>query len=308
MTAFCQVPSKSNLFVLILPPGESYDLFDLGLTCMEKQTKTLEDKIYEWLNKTGYPLELFAGSILTAHGFSAMNSYMYKDAENSLIRELDINAYKSWGWSEGSLSIDIILECKKSTKPFLLFQNIDGTDISFNIGSYYEPADPVFNSFVKNPFHSVKLEGRSAQGFKMVQSFVDGDEVIRKAVNTLLKASIHWRNEQAEPYFRKTCIEENSHGIFVPVLLLDAPFYGIEIGDTDEIEIQEIDFGILEITDAHYFSYPEFPILVVKRDFLPVFLVNLEQLAQNMLDFLQENPIKNVKNFGKARLEFFEKE
>ena len=50
----------------------------------------MKNKIIEWLNKTGYPLELNAESVLTEKGFRVFNSHYYIDPEKKIAREIDL--------------------------------------------------------------------------------------------------------------------------------------------------------------------------------------------------------------------------
>ncbi|WP_395064737.1 hypothetical protein [Flavobacterium sp.] len=74
----------------------------------------MNDKILTWIKKTGYPLELFGESVLNELGFEIINSYMYKDIESEIFRELDLFSVLNKKKENVYLSINLLIECKKN--------------------------------------------------------------------------------------------------------------------------------------------------------------------------------------------------
>ncbi|WP_312356464.1 hypothetical protein [Empedobacter sp.] len=50
-------------------------------------------KIKEWINKNGYPLEMYTSRIFKNNGFNVAQSLYYKDISTEKYREIDILAH-----------------------------------------------------------------------------------------------------------------------------------------------------------------------------------------------------------------------
>jgi hypothetical protein len=86
----------------------------------------LERKILQDIAKTGYPLEIRASLVLEAQGWSVTHNPAYLDPEEQKAREIDIRAVMSWdvekpGGSKHFLACNLLVECKKSTNPWVFF-------------------------------------------------------------------------------------------------------------------------------------------------------------------------------------------
>jgi len=55
-------------------------------------TKTLIEGVTEWLEKGGYPLELYVAKTLSQMGFRCSKSPFFKDTESEKAREVDVVA------------------------------------------------------------------------------------------------------------------------------------------------------------------------------------------------------------------------
>ena len=53
----------------------------------------MEAKIKEWLEKTGYPLELYVHEKLVKRKYICEKSSLYSDIESGTKREIDLAAY-----------------------------------------------------------------------------------------------------------------------------------------------------------------------------------------------------------------------
>jgi len=82
-----------------------------------------EEKILSDLERSGYPLEINATSILESNGWNVINQEGYFDLESNKWRTIDIIATKNIALPSLSayerLHISLIIECKKSDKPWV---------------------------------------------------------------------------------------------------------------------------------------------------------------------------------------------
>ena len=85
--------------------------------------KTVLPKVQEWLEKTGFPLEMAAAAALRRAGFFVRQSSTYPDAQTDKGREIDVVASDS-DWL-GDLETAFVIECKASRKPWVVLRSAD---------------------------------------------------------------------------------------------------------------------------------------------------------------------------------------
>jgi len=98
-------------------------------------SEKFKEKIIEDLGKTGFPLEVFVASELGDNDWIVYSSSLYRDEETEKPRELDIHAvkvdhryvqsfpYKTKIGDENKLVQHMIIQCKKTDKPWVFFDN-----------------------------------------------------------------------------------------------------------------------------------------------------------------------------------------
>src|SRR5688500_18200731 len=87
------------------------------------------DKVMEWLSTTGFPLEMSAASAFLEAGFEVTQSHMYEDAQSDKAREIDVFARDPDYL--GIVDIAFIIECKSSSKPWVVLLPTEG-QVRFN--------------------------------------------------------------------------------------------------------------------------------------------------------------------------------
>lgn len=80
---------------------------------------SLEAKIQEWLEKTGYPLEMRVAGHFEAAGFDVRQAATFLDGKEDKGREIDVLA--SDPDILGILNISFVVECKATDKPWVIF-------------------------------------------------------------------------------------------------------------------------------------------------------------------------------------------
>lgn len=81
-------------------------------------------KIEEEIKSSGFPLEIEATAILKEHGWSVRNQVYYIDKDEGKARSVDIVAHKAFFENFSAhdrLNISLVIECKKSVKPWVFF-------------------------------------------------------------------------------------------------------------------------------------------------------------------------------------------
>jgi hypothetical protein len=82
----------------------------------------MEERIREWLETQGYPLEMKVARLFRLKGFRIVQSEYYKDAETGSQRETDVTARADRDFDGLLVRIEFIIECKSTPdKPWVLF-------------------------------------------------------------------------------------------------------------------------------------------------------------------------------------------
>jgi len=260
--------------------------------------------LIDWVNKTGYPLEIFTESILHKYNYRIINSEIYHDKENNLFRELDLFATRNWHTNDRDIILDIqlLIECKKSDKPFVLLKNNSIEDENLSLGQIYGSDDLISMIFLSGSPKNINMPDKFESGFKLIQGFSTSDETVHKAINTLLKSFDHFmtiEKENENDYYRK----ENVHSIGIPILIIDAPLYALRLNPDLELEIYEIESGILEHrSHLNRFEHDSFPIPIIVKDKIADFIVSIENYGDSFFKYLVSNPKFNINNLENLKI------
>lgn len=264
----------------------------------------MTDKILEWLQKTGYPLELYGESILSELNFNIINSHMYVDFEKNINRELDLLANLSTKKEDVYLEINLLIECKKSEKPLIVLANNNFKKNHISFGEYLTINNPHCRT-IMGISPEIEMPGTCSYGFKIIQAFTDGDELINKASNTLIKSYHDFNLQEAE--LLTVYMEGNVHSLVLPILLIDAPLFELALNDEKVMEMKEIDSCILGLRKVLPDFDEEFLIPVIKKQNLKTFCQNFNSISERIIDFLIENPNYQMKRLNTTKLTFVDK-
>lgn len=260
------------------------------------------EKLLEWASKTGYPAELYGASVLTASGFTIYNSYLYKDHEHQVHRELDL--FASYFWQKESdkadypgLIIYLLIECKKSDKPFILLSNNNNKPDYYLIGGNTTSEDLIALPVVKYPMR-LFLPPKTSSGFKLIQSFSTSDEVIHKATSTLIKSYEDWTRDNNS--IIDLHVKDNMHTLAMPVLLIDAPLYEMKL-EAGELALHELDSCILK-QKTHLLGYKEdeFAIPVVTKSKFQAFLKSVIEIGDVFYTNICNDPESQINSFAET--------
>lgn len=87
-----------------------------------ERSKSLENDVREWLNKSGFPLEMrTVKKIREFHPIAISQSTYYRDPTTDTLREIDVKA----AWCRvvnPPMFVHLVVECKSSTAPWVLFR------------------------------------------------------------------------------------------------------------------------------------------------------------------------------------------
>lgn len=82
----------------------------------------MDEKLSEWLDKQGYPLEMRVAKLFMEKGFFVRQSPYYLDKETDVRRELDLVASRDFTFNERTIRYTFAIECKNNReKPWVAF-------------------------------------------------------------------------------------------------------------------------------------------------------------------------------------------
>ena len=261
----------------------------------------MEVKIREWLEKTGYPLELYVHEQLVKRKFLCEKSSLYSDIESGAKREIDLAAYLHGpSYETHSYSLQLLVECKKSEKPLIVLSE-DAKKKRFEILFGSEPLSETFMCLAFAYFNFVELDEESQKekigafcdkvpvGYSIVPAFSKSDENIYKGLMGLAKADEYYRNRQIE--FMKTVredasvnhlVDNNPFQLQVPILVVDSPLFCASVDKSGELQVTSTDWACLNLRLPWNLDESErmCPIQIVQKESFLKVIEDFEQLLE----------------------------
>lgn len=274
----------------------------------------MENKIIEWLEKSGYPLELSAIEILRKYHYSPYSSGLYQDYETQKIREIDIIANNTFDQDGVHIEFKLIIECKKSSKPFIILAQNDNTTFIDKVFYNIEVDHPIAHSALetasnlrKNKFKNHFKWTKYPIGFKMVQGLTDSDDMIYTAVNAVSKSYKYFYEFEKKIY--DVNVKDNYYSLAIPILLIDAPLYKSSLSKTNGIQIEKLDVAFITVKKPWEFeSDTNYDTPVVTLSAFGDFVNELNYLMKFYLANILALPVKyQIKNMFKEKQRKYKK-
>jgi hypothetical protein len=268
------------------------------------QNDDLGNKIVEWLNSQGYPLEMAVAQLFRNSGFWALQSDVYQDKESGKKREIDIVAHFNKNSDivqplNFGFSIGCCVECKLGKdKPWLLLTSKslpihDIRDLAITTDYGFDVLTKAI-SVSKNS--TLSMTDSISCGYGLTQAFTSGQDVPYQAVMEAIKATFSKMQEFDE-------MIDSSWGlnipIFFPVVVFDGRFFETQLDNNGELVIQEIDLGIVSWNVLSP-TYPEKYVFISTK-------IGLEKLIEKIKVF-SDTLVSLDKEFEAVAIEFFKKE
>lgn len=262
----------------------------------------MEDEIIKWLNKSGYPLELFLASELKRRKYLCGKSELFIDIETGKNREIDVT-----GYHYGILDFEgfhsarrLIIECKKSEKPLLNLCANDEAKPRFYYHAFYGDPEEIENpdAYAYSEYENDKSDEKKSLiggfskdiplGYSLVPAFGKSDQDIYSGIMGLIKASTYYRRLFAE-FKNEVCNDlslhlqdRNSFEMHFAALVVDAPLYDVYLKQDGTIDISISEWSMLKTQLPWNFnphnSEEGYCIHVVTKKAFPMFLDSVEKL------------------------------
>lgn len=260
--------------------------------------KTLEEKILEDLEKTGYPTEIVSAAVMQSRGWFVLHNPSYLDDTEERSREFDIRAYrtiwKEMGDANYSFGIYLMAECKKSDKPWVFFttpedyrDNRLGRVIKWSFGrgqAFTGNSNP--NSLVQDlelrAYHHYFSQKRLAKTFHQPfrgEGKGEHSQMIYSAVMSAIKATI---------FIAREAPISNWLRVFYPVVIFSGSLFEAQVKPNKSTELISTDYLKLSF---HYITLgaeeTEFRVDIVHENYLDRFLKTIEDEHQEIAECLE---------------------
>lgn len=262
----------------------------------------MKEDITKWLNKSGYPLELFIASELKQRKYLTGKSELFIDVETGKNREIDVTGYH-FGNFEGKdyfCARRLIFECKKSDKPILnLCADSDLKPIFYHQAFHGDPeriATPDALAYIEYERSEDKkkeswigsFSKKIPLGYSLVPAFGKSDQDIYSGIMGLIKASTYYRRlfaEFAEGERDDLTLhldDRNNFEMQLAVMVIDAPIFDVFLDSDGYIEVIPSDWSVLKTQLPWDFnphdSNEGYCIHIVSKAAVPMFLDSVEKL------------------------------
>ena len=261
------------------------------------QNTDIKKSVRAWLEKSGYPLEMYVHQIALKRGYLCEKSQLYSDIETGISREIDLIAYlHSPAQCEYLFELNLVIECKKSEKPILVlcdgksnerYRHLLGhelvNDLKLNTGAAYFNLHDMEEKELKTAIG--RFSEITMAGYSLVSAFGKSDENLYKGLMGLAKAEEYFRSEYhkiaAEDKASKEPMENDWFRLQLPVMVVDAPIFTVHLQDDGELKITESEWASILVrlpwtvdrTDAQRLCN----IQIVQKEYFGEFLTIVEK-------------------------------
>jgi hypothetical protein len=251
----------------------------------------MKAKVREWLEKSGFTLEMRAAAAFQAAGFEVRQCDHYIDPESGKAREIDVIARDPDSY--GIIDITFVVECKASEKPWALLCSPD-TLVNYNRLRAFAVVSKSSLEVMVNRLGELLdcwpwLKKDRMAAYSVRQSLSESDVAFTAAV-TAAKAAESWvrrpKSEYKPPY------------IFAfPVIVVNAPLLQCSLSSSGDIDV-------VDVTEGEWLFFARIPeffgtcIRIVSIERLPAFAEEARAAARAIRDGLKLEEAKVIESWG----------
>lgn len=246
----------------------------------------MRNKVLEWINKSGFPLEMESAKAFRNAGFDVRQSATHLDLEERKGREIDVLASDP-DWI-GVVEINYVLECKSSDKPWVVLM-ADNTLENYNRALAFsvlssDAKEAVFANWKADGVFKELLEKPSRCGYGLRQALGGQNDKAFSAAISVLKACsglTTTRHDSNTPRY----------SFAFPIIVVDTPIFECSLSDNGEldlVEVQESEF----LFSAYLPHYTSCCIKVLKRDCLDELAHKSKKIAETIREAFKDHESK----------------
>jgi hypothetical protein len=206
----------------------------------------LSTKVSEWLNKSGYPLEMVVAKALQDAGFGVVRAEYFEEASSGKWRETDVVAYEERRGQTCRAIFALVAECKGGRdKPWVLFTSRDPYPSQLSVArrATTEGGESILNVLALNPDIAAsqlfRVPERPGYGLTIAFRETDKSDHAYEALNSVCNATLGLlRRLDAVP-------NDRIIPFAWPVIVINAPLVEAFLNDDGEVQVVPIDDGLL---------------------------------------------------------------
>jgi hypothetical protein len=262
---------------------------------VHRESKNLTDKVKDWLQQQGYPLEFRTSFSFQSAGFDVFQGLYVRESKTNVVREIDVLARVRGQVDKFYFDVSIIAECKWSRdKPWVVFtaprtrmapsaciaQSISSTlcDTAMYClaANKYLHAFELFSSRERNGFGGRRVfsnDGEQDHFYSTVQS------IVSKALNFVAEADEDRRPNKAP----------DSGSVVFPLIVLEGELFEAFFSqDTKEVCVNPVDLVRLHWRGAEDPSQWISTVDVVRFSHLDKLLATRKKEMEKLRDEIRE--------------------
>ncbi|ELA8137821.1 hypothetical protein RGL53_004656 [Vibrio parahaemolyticus] len=237
----------------------------------------LSNKVLDWMNKTGFPLEMKTALSFRKHSFDVYQSHCYKDYDSDKGREIDVLAIHIDQNSTGMTDVSFIMECKASKKPWVVLKGEALSDSYHRLNSFCIASDKGREAFVdKLMDHGLEhirdyTETSKYAGYDFRQAMGGDHDPAYGAAVGVIKACLGYIQDRTHDLPDRLCY-------CFPVIVVDSPLFECSLNESGELELQEVQRSCFNFSSYH----PEkvsTTVTVITKTELDTFANDAEKIA-----------------------------
>ncbi|MBZ4335074.1 hypothetical protein [Corallococcus sp. AS-1-12] len=206
----------------------------------------MKEKIRDWLNSEGYPLEFKTAKSLRDAGFKTRQGYHVHDPSNNSVREIDVSADISRTKNDGFLRITHTIECKWSKdKPWVVFTSQDArmapsACINQTMGDSYGRAI-LWTLAGKNELYDLSMfEAPERPGFTAKQCFSKNDQAYN-AMQSITTTTSKLLEKYDKPSYNRENGFPDTACIALPCIVVDGEIFETFLSEeSGEMELHPV--------------------------------------------------------------------
>jgi len=219
------------------------------------------DNIKNWINTKGFPFEINCAREFQKHGFTVQPAIHYFDDEIQNYREIDLCAFKGYAFGDCTFNLTLMIECKTSDSPWIVFSHKDKFSTSQLISNLITSKNGLelikkIDVHEKESF-AFAFKNDELVGYNFVQmgKSTTADKDKDRAYEALMqssKAALSLKDKSNEAT-TKFC------NIYIPVVIVDKNLFSASDAiDSTDLHVEEINF----CKHARLYAFNERPLLV----------------------------------------------
>lgn len=235
--------------------------------------KTAKDRVMEWLDKSGYPLEMEVAAVLHEKGFSVTPSFIYTDDDTGKNREIDLLATNKEVM--GFTHVGFVIECKSTQNPWVVFKSKNKDEyvnLSLGLGLHTETAKPALDRLRSEP-GNIKwlIQRRGIFGYGLREASSGQNDSAYSISVSLARASGAWLSSSS--------LASPRVAFAFPVLIVDAPIFECSLDDKNKITLNEVQESFFVFSPS---GQPSCVIRVIHRCLLREFAAYADELSKEI--------------------------